>query len=83
MLKNYRPISLTNVDYKILAFVLSARLQKVICNLVSQEQTAYIKHRFIGQNIRFINDIIDYTEQNKIISLVCYYFLILRKHLIG
>ena len=48
---NYRPISLTNVDYKILAFVLSNRMQRVISNIVNTDQTAYIKGRYMGQNI--------------------------------
>ena len=47
-LKNYRPISLTNCDYKILTFVLAKCLQKVIPNLISNNQTAYIKSRFIS-----------------------------------
>ena len=66
LLKNYRPISLTNCDYKILAFVLASRLQKVIHLLVSNEQTAYIKQRFIGENIRLLEDIMQYAEENNI-----------------
>ena len=42
-LKNYRPISLTNYNYKIIAFVLTARLQKVIDGIISKIQTTYIK----------------------------------------
>ena len=42
-IENYRPINLTNVDYKILAFVLSNRLQKVIGKIVSSDQSGYIK----------------------------------------
>ena len=61
-IRNYRPISLSNADYKILAFVLSARLQKVIDKLVSESQTAYIKKRFIGENIRLLLDLMDYTK---------------------
>ena len=34
LLKNYRPISLTNCDYKILAFTLANRMQKVISKVV-------------------------------------------------
>ncbi len=34
LLKNYRPISLTNYDYKILCFVLANRLQKVLHNII-------------------------------------------------
>lgn len=56
-IQNYRPISLTNSDYKILAFVLAQRLQKVINNLIQEDQTAYIKGRFIGFSARTILDI--------------------------
>ena len=43
LLKNYRPISLTNCDYKILTFVLAKRLQKVIPNLISCDQLDILK----------------------------------------
>ena len=66
LLKNYRPISLTNVDYKILAFLLSNRLHKVINKLVGPQQTAYIKGRFIGENIRSVLDILEYTDKKNI-----------------
>ena len=69
-LKNYRPISLTNVDYKIIAFVLSGRLQSVIAKLIGSQQTAYIKGRFIGQNIRSVLDIMDYTKTFKVPGLL-------------
>ena len=63
MLQNYRPISLATTDYKILAFVLANRLHKVISKIVSNDQTGYIRKRFIGTNIRLVTDIIDYAEQ--------------------
>ena len=34
-ISNYCPISLTNVDYRILAFVLAGRIQNVINSTVS------------------------------------------------
>ena len=46
--KNYQSISLSNVDYKILAFVLANGLQKVIAKLISPKQVAYIEERYIG-----------------------------------
>ena len=46
-LGNHHPISLTNTDYRIMAFVLSSRLQSVIGELVGNDQTAYIKQRYI------------------------------------
>ena len=62
LLKNYRPISLTNIDYRILAFTLAQRLQNIIGTVVSKNQTGYIKGRFIGTNVRAILDICDYIE---------------------
>ena len=58
-LQNWRPINLLNYDYKILAYVLASRLQKVIGNIVKNDLTGYIKGRFVGQNIRLIQDIIE------------------------
>ena len=57
LLKNYRPLSLTNTDYKIIAFVFARRLQSIIDKLIGHEQSAYIKGRFIGENARLILDI--------------------------
>ena len=64
LLKNYRPISLTNTDYKIIAFIFARRLQKIIDDYISKEQTAYIKVRYIGTNARLILDIFEYCVNN-------------------
>ena len=61
-IENYRPISLTNVDYRILAFTLAQRVQKVIGNIISNDQTAYIKGRYMGTSIRLVSDAIDYFD---------------------
>ena len=66
LLKNWRPISLLNTDYKILTKLLAKRLQKVIPSIVSTDQTGYIKNRYIGENIRTITDIIQYTALKNI-----------------
>ena len=56
---------LTNIDYRIIASVLSERLQNVIGDIVSPDQTAYIKGRFIGTNIRLVQDVFDlYNSSN-------------------
>ena len=61
-LKNWRPITLLNTDYKILTKALANRLQKVIPNLIHSDQTGYIEGRYIGENIRTITDLIQYTS---------------------
>ena len=63
LLKNWRPISLLNSDYKILAKVLASRLQKVISGIIHPNQTGYIKGRYIGDNIRTMLDILEITKQ--------------------
>ena len=62
-LSNYRPISVTNVDYRIMAFVLATRLQLVIDSIINHDQTAYIKKRYTGYNIRLIDDVVDYFDR--------------------
>jgi len=63
-LKNWRPISLLNVDYKILTKCLSQRIQKVIPKLVDNSQTGFIKGRSIFDNLRTILDILEETDLN-------------------
>lgn len=71
-LENWRPISLLTIDYKIAARVLAKRLQKVIHNIVSLDQQGYIKNRYIGYNIRQIQDIIDYTDILKLDGIILF-----------
>ena len=71
-LKNWRPISLLNTDYKILAHALSHRLQKVLPEIISKDQNAYMKGRFIGYNIRTILDIIEITNTNKLKTTIAF-----------
>lgn len=48
---SYRPISLTNVDYKVFMKILARRLQTVMEELVGPHQTCGIKGRTIFSNI--------------------------------
>ena len=65
LLENWRPISLLNTDYKILAHALANRLKKVISKLIHTDQSGYIKGRTISTNIRLIQDVIDFFEENE------------------
>ena len=58
-IKNWRPISLLNVDTKILSKAISNKLKTVLPTLISSQQTAYVKNRFIGESGRLISDIIE------------------------
>ena len=59
-LNNWRPISLTNTDYKILAKCLANRVGRVIEKVVSEDQVGYIKGRNVATSLRTINDIINF-----------------------
>ena len=62
--KNYRPISLLNVDYKILTKVLCARLSPCLENIVHPDQTCSVPGRTIFDNCHLIRDIINDTNSN-------------------
>ena len=51
-IKNWRPITLLNMDYKILSKILAQRLQKVLPYIVSSRQTGFMKGWNKRENIR-------------------------------
>jgi hypothetical protein len=57
ILGNYRPISLTNTDYKVLAFTFAKKLQNLLNKAIDINQSAYIKRRNIALDARRIVDI--------------------------
>ena len=71
-LKNWRPITLLNCDYKIAAKSIATTLKKVLPHLINNDQTGFLKGRFIGENIRLINSVIDYAEKQNILGLLLF-----------
>ena len=61
-LSNYKPITRLNTDTKLIPYALAQRFKKVLPLIISNDQNGYIKNRYIGFNIRQIQDIIDYSE---------------------
>ena len=70
LIKNWRPITLLNVVYKIASGFIADRIKTVLDKLIIKDQTGFIKGRFIGENIRLIYDIMQYTENQKIPGLL-------------
>ena len=64
-LNNLRPVTLLNVDYKIGTKAIANRLAKVLPEIVSPNQTGYVRGRYIGENVRLISDVIEYTSAKK------------------
>ena len=57
-LKNWRPITLLNCDYKIASKVITSRLKTVLSDLIEYDQTGFLKGRSIAENICLINNVI-------------------------
>ena len=55
-LKNWRPITLLNVIYKIASGCIAQRLKSVLPKLISSDQTGFLSGRYIGENTRLIYD---------------------------
>ena len=69
-LKNWRPISLLCVLYKLISTVIANRLKKVLDTLISKTQTGFISGRNIGESIRLIYDLMSFAEKQKITGLL-------------
>ena len=63
LLKNWRPISLLNVDYKICSKAISLRLARVLDCIVNPDQTCSVPGRSISSNVILLRDCLDYIEQ--------------------
>ena len=49
--KNWRPITLLNISYKVIAKLLANRIAKVLDSIISVTKTGFIKGRFILENL--------------------------------
>ena len=68
--KNWRPLTLLNCDYKIATKAIANRLKTHLHKLVNNDQTDFLKGRFIGENIRLIDSVINYTAVKNIPGLL-------------
>ena len=72
LLKNWRPITLLNCDYKIAAKSIANRIKKFLPNIINSDQTGFLKNRFIGENIRLIDGIINHMNTEQIPGLLLF-----------
>ena len=60
------PAFLTLTQYKIVTKTIADRISKVLPKLIQEDQTGYVKGRYIGQNIRLVKDIMKITALENI-----------------
>ena len=60
--KNWRPISLLNVDYKIASRAIAGRLLKILHAVVDKDQTCGVPGRLIGEKVAYLRDVVDYSS---------------------
>ena len=66
MVGSYRPITLLNVDLKIGSKAIAARVSKVLPVTIGEEQAAFVKDRYIGDAVRTVADVIQFTKFSNI-----------------
>ena len=66
LLKNWRPLSLLNSDYKILAKTIANRIKPSLENIIHHDQTGFLQNRYIGENIVKALDLIQIAEEEDI-----------------
>ena len=69
-LKNWRPLSLLNVDYKIIAKVIAMKIKMFLPMIIHTDQSAYVKGRYIGENLIKILTIIELLNDEDIPALL-------------
>ena len=62
-LKNLRPITLLNADYKIVEKAIANRMLPALAHIINADQTGFLPGRRISANIRKILDLIDSSER--------------------
>ena len=61
---NFRPISLSNVIYKIVSKVIVNRLKPLLDSIISETQSAFIADRFITNNILIAFESLHHMKNN-------------------
>ena len=61
-IKNWRPISLVNIDVRIGSKAVAKRLENVLSHIIHCDQNAFVKGRTIFDAVRTISDVMEFTK---------------------
>ena len=65
LLANWRPICLLDSTYKIIAGVLTQRINTVLPSIIANTQSGFIPGRCINDSLRLLADILEYAKKNE------------------
>ena len=65
IIKNWRPISLLNVSYKIASSCIATRIKKVLPLIIDFDQSGFMAGRFSSDNIRLLYDVLFLSRELK------------------
>ena len=68
--KNLRPITLLNTDYKIIEKAVAGKILPALEHIIHKDQRGFMQKRRISVNIRKMLDIMDYTEREDLEAVV-------------
>jgi hypothetical protein len=71
-LSSYRPITLLNCDYKLVARVIANRMQLPLEYVVDPSQTAFIKGRWIGDNVLLQQGLMEELHQAQLPGVILF-----------
>ena len=72
ILDNWRPISLLNTDVKTLSKIFELRIKKILPNIIHHNQSGYVKRTYIVETITTIYDIMEFTKNESISSILAF-----------
>ena len=69
-IKNLRPITLLNCDYKVMEKLIANRMEVAMNDIISNDQQGFMKNRSIIKNIRKISELIRIAEEEDVPAMI-------------
>lgn len=73
--KNYRPISLLNIDYKIFAKLLEEGLKEFLKRFIKEDQARFLPGKEIRDSLRILLDSVEYYDKKSEKKQLYFFFL--------